>query len=510
MKTNATDNGAPPHDAALEQAVLGMVVMDPGCGDALMERGVSGDWFYEGLHQKAWGIIEGALRGGQGMDPLLLARRLTEQGVEEARAVTFCAALGEKVVSSALMLTYLGQLEEHYKRRQILRVGYKLRAALGEEGATADVVIDGAVRELEGLREHGGAEKERPVEHYLGQVLEKMEEYHRGASQVRGLSTGLEGWDKYLSGLGEGCGYYHVLAGRPSSGKTSLALQVAMDVAIRQKVPVLIVSMEMNGMSCVQRMLFMRARADLQRWRTGFGRIAANDEYERLAAAAVEIQGAPMLLDETGGLSIEELIARVKRVHRQGGIGLVVLDYIQLLRTNRPGWRPDRVQELTGISAEIRRCANRLRLPWLVLAQMNRDIEKEVSRVPRLSDLKDCGAIEQDADTVSFIYRPALTSEAKQAEVEETLDRWCQETERASGGVVWAKPEYAAVLVAKQRFGPCGRVEVLFDKASTSFEDYQLARKRLGLKEAKPRRRPGRVNGAESSEPILEEDELPM
>jgi replicative DNA helicase len=489
----------------VEQAVLGMVMVDPGCGDALIERGVTGDWFYEGIHQKAWTLIEAAIRGGQGMDPLLLARRLVEQaGMDEAQATVFCAGLGEKVVSSALLPTYLGQLEEHYKRRQILRVGYKLKAALGEEGATADVVIDGAVRELESLREHGGVEKEKPVPHYLGQVLEKMEEYHRGPSQVRGLRTGVEAWDKYLSGLGDGCGYYHVLAGRPSSGKTSLALQVAMEAAIVQKVPVLVVSMEMNGVSCVQRMLFMRARADLQRWRTGYGRVAANNEYERMAAAAAEIQGAKMFLDETGGLSIEELIARVKRVHRQEGIGLVVLDYIQLLRTSRPGWRPDRVQELTGISAEIRRCANRLRLPWLVLAQMNRDIEKEVSRIPRLSDLKDCGAIEQDADTVSFIYRPALSSESKQQEVEETLLAWTHETERNSGGVVWAKPEYAAILVAKQRFGPCGRAEVLFDKASTYFEDYQVVRRRLGLKDTKRR------HVREDEEPVLVEDELPM
>jgi replicative DNA helicase len=246
----------------------------------------------------------------------------------------------------------------------------------------------------------------------------------------------------------------------------------------------------MNGDSCVERMLFMESQADLQRWRTGYGRVNANNEFERLTAAAERIGTAQLLIDDTGSLTCEELIARVKRVHRQKGIGLVVLDYIQLLRSGRRSQRPDRVQELSEISGEIRRCANRLKLPWLVLAQMNREIEREVNRAPRLSDLKDSGALEQDADTVTFLYRPQINSESKQQEVEETIQRWCQDQEQVSGGVVWAKPEYCALLLAKNRYGPVGRAEVLFVKSCTYFADYQLERARLGLKKSGGKRAP--------------------
>lgn len=479
-----------PHETAAEKALLGAAVLEAAALDLLVERGVQPPWFYEGVHAKVWEVLQREKESGRILDLTLLASRLEAEGIDGATAVQTVAGLGEAAVPVSLVPHYLEIVEERYKQRQLIHLGYRLRAAVLEPNSTSDQVIDGAVREMEALREVGLRELERPVVQVLGTVLEKMEHYERLKTQGGGLQVGIGGWDKFLSGLGEGCGYYHVLSGRPGGGKSSLALQVALHASIRQQQPVLLVSIEMNGESCVQRMLFMEAQADIQRWRTGYGRVNANNEFERLMQASERLAAAKLLIDDTGSMTCEELIARVKRVHRQQKLGLVILDYVQLLRSGRRTYRSDRVQELTEISGEIRRCANRLKLPWLVLAQMNRDIEREVSRPPRLSDLKDSGALEQDADTVTFVYRPHVNSESKQAEVEETIARWCAEQEKSGGGVVWAKPEYSHLLVAKNRYGPIGRVEVLFVKACTYFEDYQEVRARLGLKPTGRRRQP--------------------
>lgn len=477
-----------PNDPATEQAVLGCLLVDHSSMDLLVERGVNADWFFAQRHREILEILQESFRKQQGIDMNLLINRLAKNGVEESEAAGLVASLVQNAAIPSALGNYLNTLEECYKQRCLVVIGLRLKSSAATSDATPDQVIDGAIGELERIREAGLVEREKPVVEVLGKVLNSMEHYERAKVQGSALKTGLLAWDKYLGGIGDGCGYYHVISGRPGGGKTSLALQVAMNVAIRQKVPVLVVSMEMNGESCVQRMLFMEAQADLQRWRTGFGRVAANQEFERLTAASERIAGSKILIDDTGNMTCEELIARVKRVHRQQQIGLVVLDYIQLLRSGKTSYRPDRVQELSEISGAIRRCANRLKLPWLVLAQMNRDIEREVTRPPRLSDLKDCGAIEQDADTVTFVYRPHLASEQKQTEVDETITRWCRDQEQATGGVVWAKPEYSALLLAKNRFGPVGRAEVLFVKQHTAFEDYQLVRERLGLKSKASRR----------------------
>jgi replicative DNA helicase len=227
-------------------------------------------------------------------------------------------------------------------------------------------------------------------------------------------------------------------------------------------IPVGIFSLEMSAQSLVHKMLFQRARADLQRWRTGF---ALESDHPKLVKAAAEIASAKVWIDDTGRCSIGELRAKARRWVRQYGIKLFIVDYIQLMRTDGRRFRDDRVQELAEISGELQNLGKQLGVPFLILAQMNRDYEKEPNRAPRLSDLKDCGAIEQDADLVGFLYYPTKEHETKKEKYVEAME--------AVHGKDWSKyPLRVNLILAKNRFGPTGIVELLFEHHCTHFLDY--------------------------------------
>lgn len=488
-----------PHDEAAEKAVLGCIIAwYQQSVDQVLERGVSGEWFWVTEHRAIWDAITALLQENIAPDPVTIASKLQQLGKDELLGVF--SRLPDTIPSAALLPNYLDLLETAWKKRLLLKMGTTVCQAIRDDGDSDVSDLAGEVeRVLQIVRETRSSGSEQLVKEYVPELQDEMEHYRRGVIQSRGILTGIACLDKYLLGLGEGCGYYHVLAGRPSSGKTSLALQIAMNVALgSEPKPVLIVSMEMTGRSCVQRMVFSLARADLQRWRTGFGRVAVAEEHQRLMEAMRQLNECKHLwIDATGDTVSEEVFARIRRMHRAHGLALVVIDYMQLFVSSKRRMRPDRVQELSEISGDLRRMANRLKLPVIVLAQMNREIEKEGERVPRLSDLKDCGAIEQDADTVCFLYRPRI-GERKEQEIEEATRKWEEMIERESGGRMWVPPTYMRIFVAKNRFGPSGNGELFFDKACTRFVDYQEWLEDCGLS----------GNGSKTSKRAAEEVEL--
>jgi replicative DNA helicase len=290
--------------------------------------------------------------------------------------------------------------------------------------------------------------KRRSIKDLVHKAINTIEDYHTRAGMLTGLGTGFPDLDKMTSGLHGG--EMIVIAARPSMGKTSLAMNIAEHVAIDEKQPVGVFSLEMTAESLVLRMLCSRSRVNLRNIRDGF---LAERDFPKLTGAAGKLANAPLFIDDSAGLSILQLRAKARRMYQQHGIKLFVIDYLQLLNASSQKIE-NRQQEIAQISNGIKALAKELDVPVIVLAQLNRELEKDKNRKPRLSDLRESGAIEQDADLVGLLYKPG--SEDKAADEEEAQ----QEVE--------ALP--VNLLIAKQRNGPTGDVHLTFLKSYTRYE----------------------------------------
>lgn len=490
----------PPYSGEAEAAFLGCAVLDSlTVMNLAEERGVERAWFYDLRHQTVWEALSELHRKGTPADMLTVSHWLRERNLlEAAGGMEYLRTVPEQTPSAANAEYYLAILREQYLLRQVLRTGQELVSGVYsvEDGEKTDAegLVARAERSVLRLAQERVEGSEASIQPLTFEVLAELEDYHRGAPQLRGLTTGLAYVDKMLCGLGGRNGYYTVLSARPGIGKTSLAMQIAAHVArdhvwfevvknadgqpvmersedgqmdrikvtSHRGLPVAIFTLEMEKHALVHRMLFQRAEADMQRWRTGY---AEGADLPRLTKAAGELSQADNIkIDDVGRTTIDTLKAKARRMHRQHGIKLFVIDYIQLLRSGGKRFREDRVQELSEISGDIFALGKELQAPFIVLAQMNRDYEKEPNREPRLSDLKDCGSIEQDADQVGFLYRPKLKDKKKEA--------W-EEALYAAYGNDWSKaPIRVDLLWAKNRYGPTGRCELVFQKSSTKFFDY--------------------------------------
>lgn len=494
----------PPHAPEAEAALLGSILAGTPeqAAEALNlceERGVRTEWFYDLRHQViAWAMFD-AHRRGQAVNGVLLYQWLADSGrlADAGGAEYVMATLETRAVAPSAVESFLGVLEDKWRQRQLLRVAAQISRNIQAAEDKVDVgrVLNEAHAGLAAVEESGPA-REQAVKPLLLAVTNELEQYHRGQAQIRGLTTGLRYLDKLLCGIGGKDNNFVVLAGRPGTGKTALALDIALHAALdyewweesqtaapgeagpalarkskRRGVPVGIFSLEMTAEALVKRMLFSRARADMQRWRTG---MAYAEDMPPLVRATEEIGRSQIWIDDQGRLTIDELKARARRWNRQFGIRLFVVDYVQLLTTASRRFRDDRVQELAEISGELQKLGKELETPVVVLAQMNRDYEKDPNRKPRLSDLKDCGAIEQDADVVGFLYEP------KNADEEEDYVRAMD----ATYGQDWSRrPSRINLLLAKSRNGPTGDCKLLFQKSCGHFYDFGQWMEEHGFKE---------------------------
>jgi replicative DNA helicase len=285
------------------------------------------------------------------------------------------------------------------------------------------------------------------IKDLVHKAINTIEKFHQGQGQLTGVGTGFQDLDRMTSGLHGG--EMIVIAARPSMGKTSLAMNIAEHVCIEQRLPVGVFSLEMTSDSLVLRMLCSRSRVNLRNVREGF---LAERDFPKLTGSAGKLANAPLFIDDSSGLSILQLRAKARRMHQQYGVKLFVVDYLQLLHSTARR-AENRQQEIADISSGIKALAKELDVPVIVLSQLNREIEREKGRPPRLSDLRESGAIEQDADVVGLLYKP------KSGEDDET-------------GAPAAEEEAVPVnlLIAKQRNGPTGDIELTFLKSYTRFE----------------------------------------
>jgi replicative DNA helicase len=503
----------PPHSIEGEQAVLACLMLSPeDCLNECEERGVKATWFYVTVNQTVFTALQEMSKAGIAIDLITVSDWLkSRQQLDLVGGSAYLSSLLDAVPSAANLDYYVDIIEEKFQLRRMASLGTNVVREVyevDEDGEPTKVaeLLDRVTREFLVLSESAAGVQEQTYKQVVPVVIEEMEKYHRGRAQMTGLPTGLEYLDKITAGLGGDNGNYIVLSARPGTGKTSLALDVVNHVAIdyvdfrqvvaaeaeqlkaqgkeittgedgsfyhRQKgLPVGIFSLEMASKALVKRMLFQRAGADMQRWRTGF---ANQQDIERLLKANAELCKAPIYIDDTARCTIDSLKAKARRWYRQYGIRLFVIDYIQLMRLASKRRRMERREELEEISAELAALGKELNVPIIVIAQMNRDFEKDPNRAPRLSDLKDCGSIEQDADLIIFLYKPKL-KDAEEEEYEAAMEKVF--------GKDWSlRPYIVKGLVAKYRFGPSDKfINFLFHGSSTHFEDYTEFLKKHGLK----------------------------
>ncbi|HYG34065.1 MAG TPA: replicative DNA helicase, partial [Clostridia bacterium] len=284
------------------------------------------------------------------------------------------------------------------------------------------------------------------IKDLVKKAINTIEEFHQRQGMLTGIPTGFQDLDKMTSGFHGG--EMIVIAARPSMGKTSLAMNIAEHVAIDNKLPVGVFSLEMTSESLVLRMLCSRSRVNMRNIRDGF---LAERDFPKLTGAAGKLANSPLFIDDSSGLSVLQLRAKARRMHQQYGIKLFVIDYLQLLHsTSRRA--ENRQQEIADISNGIKGLAKELNVPVIVLSQLNRELERDKNRKPRMSDLRESGSIEQDADLIGLLYKPsAEDDEAAPAPAEEAVA--------------------VNLLIAKQRNGPTGDVNLTFMKSYTRFEN---------------------------------------
>lgn len=436
----------PPHSFEAEQAVLGGLLLDNQAWDRVVERVQEKD-FYRHDHQLLFRAIAELARTNSPFDLVTVGEILkTLNELENAGGEFYLFELAKNTPSAANITAYADIVRDRSILRQLISVGGELAdSAFNPDGRNTTELLDEAERKVFSIGEQmSRGTGPVPIADLLTTAVAKVEHLFHSPDAVTGLSSGFTDLDEMTSGLQPAD--LIIVAGRPSMGKTSFAMNIAESAAVKSRQPVLIFSMEMPGDSLATRMLSSLGRIDQHKVRTG--RLQDQD-WHRLASTMALMSDTPMFIDDTPSLSPMELRARARRLAKQfnGQLGLIVIDYLQLMQV--PGLRDNRVGEISEISRSIKALAKELSVPIIALSQLNRSLEQRTDKRPVMSDLRESGAIEQDADLIVFIYR----------------DEVYHDDSRDKGS--------AEIIIAKHRNGPIGKVRLTFLGQYTRFENYQ-------------------------------------
>ena len=441
----------PPHSPEAEQGVLGCVLLAPNEGMGVcIEKFKSGaDVFYDLRHQTIFNMLAEMYDAREAIDVITVQQRLKDkQLLEQVGGIAYLSTLPDTVPSAANLSYYLDIVQEKYLLRKMIRVCTEVVGRVYEHEGEVDALMDEVERDILRISESRVQSHASNIKELVKKAINTIEDYHQRQGMLTGVGTGFTDLDKMTSGLHGG--EMIVIAARPSMGKTSLAMNIAEHVAIDQKLPVGVFSLEMTSESLVLRMLCSRSRVNMRNVRDGF---LAERDFPKLTGAAGKLANAPLFIDDSSGLSILQLRAKARRMHQQYGIKLFVIDYLQLLHSTARR-AENRQQEIADISSGVKSLAKELNVPVIVLSQLNRELEKDKDRKPRMSDLRESGSIEQDADVVGLLYKP----------------RAGEEDDGGGGAPVEEEAVPVNLLIAKQRNGPTGDVNLTFLKSYTRFE----------------------------------------
>jgi replicative DNA helicase len=438
----------PPHSIEAEQSVLGGLLLDNSAWDRAGDL-LSDSDFYRYEHRQIYAAIGALVNATRPADVITVFEQLQSLGkAEECGGLVYLNALAQSVPSAANLRRYAEIVRERAVLRKLVATADEIATtAFNPQGRAVSEILDEAEGKIFRIGEEGSRSRQGflSMDQLVVQLIDRVNELHEnGAEEVTGVRTGFYDLDRMTAGLQPGD--LIVLAARPSMGKTAFALNIGEYVAVNEGLPVVVFSMEMGAAQLALRMVGSLGRIDQSNLRTGRLR---DDEWSRLSEAVEKLGKVSMYIDESPGLTPSELRARARRQARQcGQLGLIVVDYLQLMSGSGGSSEENRATVIGEISRGLKGLAKELKCPVIALSQLNRSVETRTDKRPMMSDLRESGAIEQDADVIMFIYRDEYyTKEA------------CKE------------PGIAEIIIGKQRNGPTGTVKLTFLKPLTKFDN---------------------------------------
>lgn len=428
----------PPHNLEAEQAVLGAVMLEPEAGSSVFEM-LQPEDFYRDNHRLIFSALRDLFEKGDPIDLVSVAESLRQQGrLEQVGGIATISEIARSVPSAANVDYYAKLVTEKALLRQLIRATSSILERGYEPGEEARGLLEEAERLILDLSRRRVQDGYSFIRDVLLETFEKIEYLYAHKGNLTGVPTFFTELDKMTSGWQPSD--LIIIAARPSMGKTAMVLNMAQNAAVRAKVPVAIFSLEMSKEQLVQRMLCGEAMVDQQRVRTGE---LLDADWPKLTRAVGPLSDAPIFIDDTVGISLAELRSKARRLKMEHNLGMVIIDYLQLLSVGKK--TESRQQEVAQISRTLKGLARELRIPVVALSQLNRGVEQRQDKRPIMSDLLESGAIEADADVISFIYRD---------------EYYNSESE---------KKGIAELIIAKHRNGPVGTVELGFLKEFTKF-----------------------------------------
>jgi len=434
-----------PQNIEAECGVLGSIIIDP---EAIVQVSdfLRADDFYRDAHRTIYEVILQLYEEHEPADFITICDELERRNkLEEVGGASYITSLINQVPTSGNVEFYARIVERTAILRRLIHAAGQIAAIAYEEG-DADIALDKAEQLIFNISQRHARSDFTHLRDVLAEYMNKLDQLHERRGTIVGVPTGFTDLDRLTGGLQKSD--LIVLASRPGIGKTSLALSLAHNTALKYHNSIAVFSLEMSKDQLAQRLLSMDARIDQQRLRTG---TIEEDEWDRIVYAMDTLSESNIWIDDTAGISTMEMRSKARRLHAEHGIDLIIVDYLQLMQATIGGKRNEnRVQEISEISRSLKGLARELNVPVLALAQLSRAVESRQSKVPQLSDLRESGSIEQDSDIVMFIYRD---------------DLYNQESERKN---------IADIIIAKHRNGPVGEISLYFQASQTRFRDLEL------------------------------------
>jgi replicative DNA helicase len=437
-------NRMPPQNIEAEQSVLGSLMIDK---NAIIRVGdlITPEDFYKDKHSRIYKAMLYLYEHHEPIDLLSLSNRLKE--TEELKQVgeqSYLASLANIVPTAANIVHYAKIVEKKAVLRRLIDNASQIVSEAYNETEEVEKTLDEAEQKIFSVSKKHIRQDFTPIKPILEEAFDRIDELHKNKGKMRGVPTGFTDLDNILSGLQES--NLVILGARPSVGKSSLAMDLARHAAIKEKVPVGIFSLEMSKGEVIDRLICAEANIDLWKLRTGkLSSTGENDDFSRIGHAMGVLSEAPIFIDDAATINVMAMRTMARRLQSEHGLGMIIVDYLQLMEGR--GNIDNRVQEVSEISRSLKGLARELNIPIVALSQLSRGIESRTDQRPKLSDLRESGSIEQDADVVLFIYREDKTKSDSE------------------------NKNIAEIIIAKHRNGPVGSVKLYFNEQTTSFKN---------------------------------------
>ncbi len=436
----------PPQNIEAEQSILGGILLENSAINSALEI-LSKNDFYSDAHRRIFSVIVELSERNEPVDIITLSNALKDKNMlDSVGGSAYIASLVDNVPSAANVANYAKIVKEKAVLRGLISSATDIINSCFETGSDVDEVLDKAEHSIFEISENKVRPSFFPIREIVKDSFRSIEDLFARKELITGVPTGFEKIDDLTSGLQKS--ELIIIAGRPSMGKTAFALNIAQYAALEGQTPAAIFSLEMSKEQLAFRLLASDAKVDSQRLRKGF---LGETDWPKLTTAAGRLSEAPIFIDDTAAITVLEMKAKSRRLKADQGLGLIVVDYIQLMRSG--SYRESREQEISEISRSLKALAKELNVPVVALSQLNRKVEDRTNRRPQMADLRESGAIEQDADVIAFIYRDEVYNKSD---------------DNPEKGI-------AEIIIAKQRNGPTGTVKLAFLEKFTAFENLARA-----------------------------------